>query len=175
MADLQQQPTGHCCLQNMCWSLDTPCISGARENERVADGRLALCREIQPGLSHYFAITKSIFYSLVPRLKVPWLVWCVIKGVAAQISAVGLLSGLWSAAGTASVRLHYLGKELSTAAPNCKCSVSALRKTFAIWTETPAEGKKSSFFFSSVWLLEGRWTWQQLRWLYCSIGPASNR
>lgn len=112
--------------------MDTPCISGARENERVADGRLALCREIQPGLSHYFAITKSIFYSLVPRLKVPWLVWCVIKGAAAQISAVGLLSGLWSAAGTVSVRLHYLGKELSTAVPNCKCSVSALRKTFAI-------------------------------------------
>lgn len=97
MADLQQQPTGHCCLQNVCWSLDTPCISGARENERITDGRLAVWREIQPGLSYYFAITKSIFYSLVPRLKVPWLVWCVIKRVSVQISAVALLSGGYGA------------------------------------------------------------------------------
>lgn len=139
------------------------------ENERIADGRLAGCREIQPGMSYCFAITKSIFYSLVPRLKVPWLVWCVIKRVAVQISPAGLLSGLWSAAGTALVRLHHLGKDLSTAVPNCKSSV-ALWKTFTISTETPAGGKKSGFFFSSVWSLEDRQTCQQLRWLYCLLG-----
>lgn len=79
LADLQRQPIGHCCLLNMCWSLDTPCVSGARENERTADGRLAVWREMQPGLSYYFTIPRSIFYSLVPRLKVLWLVRCVIK------------------------------------------------------------------------------------------------
>lgn len=79
LADLRQQPIGHCCLQNMCWSLDTPCVSGARENERIADGRLAVWKAIQPGLSYYFAIPRSIFYSLVPRLQVLRLVRCVIK------------------------------------------------------------------------------------------------
>lgn len=63
--------------------------------------------------------------------------------------------GLWSAAGTAFVRLHYLGKELSTAVPNCKSSASALRK-FAISTETPAAGKKSCLFFHQFGILFGR-------------------
>lgn len=156
MADLQQQPTGHCCLQNMRWSLDTPCISGARENERIADGRLAVCREIQPGLSYYFAMAKSIFYSLVPRLKVAWLVWYVIKRAAVQISAVGLLSGLWSAAGTAFVRLHYLGEELSTTVPNCKSSVSALWKAFWNNFNWNTSRRKEKQFLFSISLAFGR-------------------
>lgn len=150
MADLQQQPTGHCCLQNVCWSLDTPCISGARENERIADGRLAVWREIQPGLSYCFAITKSIFYSLVPRLKVPWLVWCVIKRVSVQISAVALLSGGYGALVSSRhclCQASLLGKGVVNSCTQLQIFCISTLENICNFNTNPSSRKEKQFLF----------------------------
>lgn len=104
-----------------CRSLDTACVSRARENERTADGRLAVGREIEAGLSYYFAIPRSMLYSLVPGLKALWLVWCVTKEVVLEIPAAAPLSVssmAWGSHMQYPPKLHQWEKELSATVPS---------------------------------------------------------